>query len=361
MTTQLRQPQPYSLKPGFSLLYGIRRFFSSSGVTLFTLLILTAYLMPFAYMTTTALKDREQFAKPGAPLWPAREATYTYEEQAYPLYQVPTGQGLQAWALVKKGREESFFVDPARPEAGLIRWSGKWRTLEPAWTFSPTWQNFAEVWEKLEFIRLFGNTFWIAMLGVIGTLLSSIPVAYGFARFHIPGKQILFMILIATIILPAQVTLVPTYAFFARIGWVGTWLPLIVPHFFANAYNVFLLRQYFMTIPRELDEAAMIDGAGPFRTLISIILPQSAPAIVAVALFHFIFAWNDFFNPLIYLSTKSELQPLSVGIQTFNAIYSQQPHLIQATSLLALALPVVIFFMAQRFFMRGVVITGVEK
>jgi multiple sugar transport system permease protein len=361
MTSQLHAQPSYLTKASLDLAQARRRLPASGGITLFVLLLLAAYLMPFAYMAATALKDREQFAKPGAPLWPAREATFIYEGQSYPLYQVPTTEGLQTWALVKKGREESSFVDPAQPDAGLIQWSGRWRTLEPAWIFSPTWQNFSEVWARLEFLRLFRNTFWIAILGVIGTLLSSIPVAYGFARFNIPGKNILFMILIATIILPAQVTLVPMYAFFARIGWVGTWLPLIVPHFFANAYNVFLLRQYFLTISRELDEAAMIDGAGPLRTLISIILPQSAPAIVAVALFHFVFAWNDFFTPLIYLSTTPELQPLSVGIQTFNAIYSQQPHLIQATSLLALALPVLIFFFAQRFFMRGVVITGVEK
>jgi multiple sugar transport system permease protein len=238
--------------------------------------------------------------------------------------------------------------------------------LDAVWEFKPAWGNFLEVWQRLEvkgqpLLLLFRNTFAIAIIGVIGTLLSSIPVAYGFARFRIPGKGALFLILIATIILPTQVTLVPTYAFFARIGWTGTWLPLTVPHFFANAYNVFLLRQYFLTIPREQDEAAMIDGAGPLRTLISVILPQSFPAIAAVTLFHFFFAWNDFFGPMVYLSTRPELQPLSIGIQTFNALYSQQPHLIQSTALLGLALPVVAFFFAQRFFMQGVVITGVER
>lgn len=331
------------------------------GTTLFALLLLAAFLMPFAYMVATALKDREQFSKAGAPFWPAREATYEYEGKEYPLFNVPTDEGVQRWALVKKGREESSFVDPARPEAGLIQWTGKWRTLEPAWTLSPTWRNFEEVWNRLKFLRLIRNTFGIAITGTIGTLLSSIPVAYGFARYRFPGKGVLFLVLIATIILPAQVMLVPTYAFFVKIGWTGTWLPLIVPHFFANAYNVFLLRQYFMTIPRELDEAAMIDGAGPLRTLVSIVLPQSIPAIVAVGLFHFFFAWNDFFGPMIYLSSRPELQPLSVGIQTFNAIYSQQPHLIQSTALLGLALPVIAFFLAQRAFMQGVVITGVEK
>ena len=148
---------------------------------------------------------------------------------------------------------------------------------------------------------------------------------------------------------------------FTWLGWNGTWLPLIVPHFFANAFNVFLLRQYFMTIPREMDEAAMIDGAGPFRILRSVIVPQSIPAILAVTLFHFFLAWNDFFVPLLYLANKPELQPLSIGIQQYNALYASQPTLIQASAVLAMIVPVVIFFLAQRAFMQGVVVTGLDK
>jgi multiple sugar transport system permease protein len=157
------------------------------------------------------------------------------------------------------------------------------------------------------------------------------------------------------------VTIIPTYTFFTRIGWTGTWLPLLVPHFFANAYNVFLLRQYFMTIPRELDEAATIDGAGPMRVLTSVILPMSWPVIVAVTLFHLVFAWNDYFNPLIYLSAKPELQPIAVGLSFFNGIWGSKPPVIQAAALMAIILPAVLFFVAQRMFIQGVVVTGVEK
>ena len=128
-----------------------------------------------------------------------------------------------------------------------------------------------------------------------------------------------------------------------------------MPHLFANAYNVFLLRQYFMTIPRDLDEAALIDGASPFRVFRSVILPLSVPAIIAVSLFHFFFAWNDFFVPLLYLAGKPEIQPLSIAIQHYNALYATQPTLIQAAALMTMAVPVVIFFLAQRFYMRGVV------
>ena len=176
-----------------------------------------------------------------------------------------------------------------------------------------------------------------------------------------PGRNGLFIVMLATIVLPFQVTLIPSYALYLQLGWVGTWLPLIVPHFFANAYNVFLLRQYFLTIPRELDEAAMIDGAGPLRILRSVIVPQAIPAIVAVTLFHFFWAWNDYFLPLVYLQTVPDLQPLSVGLGRFTALYAGDPTVLQAAAILAMALPVLVFFFAQRAFMRGVVFGGVEK
>jgi multiple sugar transport system permease protein len=161
--------------------------------------------------------------------------------------------------------------------------------------------------------------------------------------------------------LPSAVTLIPTYFIFLQIGWVGTWLPLIVPAFFSWGTNVFLMRQFFMTIPRELDEAAMIDGASPFRVYASIILPQSIPAITAVSLFHFFYAWNDFFGPLIYLAGNPDKFPISVGLTAFNNLYSQSTNLIQAASIISAIIPVIIFIFAQRWFMQGVVITGVEK
>jgi multiple sugar transport system permease protein len=208
---------------------------------------------------------------------------------------------------------------------------------------------------------LFKNTFIIAIVSTIGTLISCILVAYGFARFHIPGKNILFIILISTIVLPPQATIIPLYILFAKLGWTGTWLPLLVPAFFANAYDVFLLRQYFMSIPKEMDEAAMLDGANPLRTLISVIIPQSIPAITAVTLFHFFFTWNDYFTPLVYLVGKEDLYPISVGIAKFVGTFSIYPGRAMATAVLTLILPALMFFFAQRQFMQGVVVTGVDK
>jgi multiple sugar transport system permease protein len=340
----------------------MRRFMLGASFTLFALMILTTYLSPLAYMLVTGFKSKDMLSKADAPLWPAQPAIFTYEGQAYDIYSVPTQDGkVHEWALFKKGREESLFLDPENPEAGPIQWTGRWRTLNQVWSFSLRWENFSRAWRELRMPLLLRNTLVIAVAGSVGTVLSCVAVAYGFSRFRIPGKSALFTLLVATIILPRFVTLVPTYTLFYRIGWVGTWLPLIVPHFFANAYNVFLLRQFFMTIPRDLDEAAMIDGASPLRTLISIVLPQSLPAVIAVGLGHFIWAWNDYFEPLVYLSAARDLQPIALGIQSYNSLFSTEPHLIQASSLLGLLLPVLLFFVFQRFFMRGIAFTGVEK
>lgn len=330
-------------------------------VTLLATLVLFAFLSPLLLATATALSSSEQIASLNAPPWPADAATFVYQGDEYDIYKVPTDTGTHEWALVEPGRQESGFIDPDNPEAGIITWEGSWRSLDRIWSFAPRWSNFSEVWGLLNFPRTLFNTVAITVLSTIGTLLSATLVAYGFARFRFPAKKILFTMLVATIFLPVAATIIPTYTLFLKLGWVGTWLPIIVPRFFGNAYDVFLLRQYFMTIPRQLDEAAMIDGAGPIRTLRSVILPQAIPAITAVAIFHAVFAWNDFFTPLIYLSTSPELQPLTVALARFKGIHSSDPSFIQAGTLLTVAIPVLFFFFFQRVFVRGVVFSGVEK
>lgn len=357
--------------PGYTA--SLRRITGAMLVTMLVISILAVYLSPFGYMVATSLKTRDQITN--EKILPVSPRTYTYTGEdredlrlengaILDIYHVTIEGKQRTLALATPRRNESFFLDPDNPQDGFIRWEGRWQTLAPDYALAPEWNNFAISWEGINeatFPKMVRNTLTIAILGLLGTLISSTVVAYAFARFPIPGKNLIFMILIATIILPKQVTIVPTYAFFDRIGWTGSWLPLIVPHFFANAYNVFLLRQYFRTLPRELDEAAMIDGAGPLRILVSIIIPQSYPALVAVGLFHFVFAWNDYFEPLIYLLGKRELVPISIGIQQFNFVYDQQPQLIQSTALLGLIPPVLLFIFTQRFFMRAVVVTGVDK
>jgi multiple sugar transport system permease protein len=350
-----------SFADGGPVARSLRRYLARSSVTLVAVLLLSAFLLPLAAMVTTSLQDAGQRTTPGAPFYPASPATGTYQGETFEIYAVPIDGRVRDLMLVKKGRSESTFIDPADATQTPIVWQGAWRTLQQAWVFDPKLSNFSTVWSQLNFPRLLFNTAAVAILSTLGAVLSSALVAYGFARFRFPAKNVLFVILIATIILPFQVTLIPTYAVFTKLGWNGTWLPLIVPHFFANAFNVFLLRQYFLSIPRDLDEAAMIDGAGPFRVLRSVILPLSVPALTAVTLFHFFYSWNDFFLPLLYLSGKPDLQTLPIAIQQYNALYVSQPTLIQAAALMTMAVPVVVFFLAQRAFMRGVVITGVEK
>ena len=330
-------------------------------LTLIAVLLVAAFLSPLLRAATSSVKSTEQLGQSGAPLLPSDIATFEFEGEPVELFKVPIDGTVREMGLLKRGRTESEFIDPANPTAAPITWQGSWRTLEPVWVLAPHFENYGRVWDLIDYPRLLFNTIAIALISTFGTLVSCVLVAYGFARFRFPGRGLLFTLLIATIFLPAAVTIIPTYTIFVKIGWVGSWLPLLVPTFFANAYDVFLMRQYFMTIPTEMDEAAAIDGAGPFRTLWSVLLPQAWPVVIAVGIFHLVYSWNDFFAPLIYLSSKPELQPLAVGLSRFNGVHYRDPGLIQAGTLMTMVIPVVAFLLTQRFFTRGIVITGVEK
>jgi len=340
----------------------IRNRITATLVTSFALAILILFLIPLFYGIVTALKTDAQFSQIGAPWWPATEAQYEYEGSTYAVYRVPMEDGrIRDMALVVPGRQESQLVDIDNPEEGLITWQGSWRALDRDWEFDPQWGNFRAAWDTINFPRLLWNTVKYAGITTFGAVFSSALVAYGFARFRIPKKNVLFMLMLSTVILPGAVTLIPTYFVYLQLGWVGTWLPLMIPAFFGWGTNVFLIRQFIMSIPLDLDEAAAIDGASPIRIFFSIILPQAVPALTAVSLFHFFWAWNDYFNPLIYLVGHPEKFPITIGLTAFNNLYSGQTNLIQAASLISAVIPVIIFFFAQRIFMQGVVITGVEK
>lgn len=345
---------------------------NSLFVTVLAAALVAIFLSPFAFMVLTSLKTREQISVVGAPIWPAAQPKYEYQGKEVDVFVVPLSQcdgfdtnstDTSNLAITKKGRQESTFIDPSNLERGEFVCRVSWRALDRPWVLSPTWANYQEVWNTIPngYWRLLGNTVFYAVITMIGTVISCILVAYGFARFRFPGRDFMFLILISTLFLPGAVTIIPTYSFWQKLGLVGTWWPLVLPHFFANAYNVFLFRQYFLTLPRELDESAMIDGAGPLRILWSILIPQSYPVIIAVVVFHIVFAWNDYFGPLIYLSTARENWPISVALSSFNGIYGQQPQLIQAGAFLAILLPMLLFFVAQRFFIQGIVVTGVDK
>jgi multiple sugar transport system permease protein len=331
------------------------------GTTAMAAAILAAFLMPMGYAFITSVKTKGQASDPEAPILPSEPATFEYQGEELDLLIVPIDGVERELAIVRKGRQSSEFIDPANPDAGVIVWEGIWRQLDPVRQPAWRWENYREAWEFISFPRLLYWTLLYAFVTMVGAVGSSAFAAYGFSRFKFPGRGTLFMVLIGTIILPPAVTLIPMYAVFTAIGWTGTWLPLIVPLMFGNAYNVFLLRQYFLTIPREMEQAASVDGAGPLRTFLQVILPQAVPALTAVSLFHFFFAWNDFFNPLIFLAGNRDIVPISVGLSFFNGTYDTDPNLIMAASFIALIIPLIIFFFSQRVFLSGIVVSGAEK
>jgi len=210
----------------------------------------------------------------------------------------------------------------------------------------------------ITFLTYLGNTLMIAVLGVIGTVLSSSLAAYGLARIRWKGRGLLFAITLATMMVPFPVIMIPLYGVFRELGWIGTTLPLWVPAFFGGAFNIFLLRQFFLTIPDELSDAARIDGASELRIWWDIVMPLAKPALAVVALFHFLYAWNDFLGPLIFL-TRPETFTLALGLQQYQSQSGgSEWHLLMAASVLLVLPIIVLFFFAQRTFIQGIATTG---
>jgi multiple sugar transport system permease protein len=337
-------------------------FTGTAMLNLFLFLFLLAYLSPLPFMVIASLTPRDQFLDYMAPVLPSERVTFHYEGKDLVVYKVPTEQGIKNWALYKPTRQSSLFIDPANPSAGPISWQGQWRILKPVYRLHPTLDNFKAFLSIAKMWVYFKNTLIVAAISEVGVLLSSIAVAYGFSRFRIPGGRYLFFLLIATIIIPSNITLVPTYYLFSGhvLNWIGTWLPLIVPHFFGSAIMIFLLRQNFKSIPRDLDEAAMLDGAGPLRILISVILPQSIPVVTTVALLHFFYIWNETRLSSLYLGVAPDLQLVSFAVQR-NQSYFFTPETLMVGALMVMIIPVIVLFLSQRFFMQDMIVTQIEK
>jgi len=228
----------------------------------------------------------------------------------------------------------------------------------PEWIPNPVmWQNYPDALTARPFARYYKNTFIITILSVIGQVISSAIVAYGFARFRFPGRNFLFIIVLTTLMIPFQMLIIPRFILFKELGWLDTFLPLIVPNFFGGAFSIFLLRQYFMTVPLELDEAAKIDGANAFQRFWNIMMPLARPALGAVAVFEFMSTWQDFLGPLIYLSSDKNYT-VSVGLAAFRNDYFTAWHLFMAAAAVAMLVPLVVFFIAQKYFISGVTLTG---
>jgi multiple sugar transport system permease protein len=219
------------------------------------------------------------------------------------------------------------------------------------------WSNFSNAVNFFPFVQYLTNTLIICAGAVIGTLLSNSLIAYGLSRIQWPGRNLLFILLLGTLLLPYQVTLIPLFILFAHMHWVDTYLPLIVPAFFGNAFFMFLLRQFFLTIPAELGEAVRVDGGSELTIFARIVIPLSTPALAVVALFTFINTWNDFLGPLVYLRTQSKYT-LSIGLSTFLGQYGSQWSWLMAASALVFIPIVILFFFTQRTFIQGITFTG---
>lgn len=230
-------------------------------------------------------------------------------------------------------------------------------------TFFPekiVWENYLDTIAAFPFWRYARNTLFITVLVVIGNVLSNSFIAYGFAKLDFPGKKLMFALVLSTIMIPGFVTMIPQYVLFSKIGWVGTYLPLIVPSFFGNAFNIFLMRQFYLSINNELIEAAEIDGANHLYIWSHLMLPLTKPALITIAINSFNAAWNDFLGPLLYIQDQ-EKYTLQIGLQVFQNQATTQWNYLMAGATLVLIPTILLFFFAQRYFIEGMDLTGGSK
>jgi multiple sugar transport system permease protein len=224
---------------------------------------------------------------------------------------------------------------------------------------NPQWQNYSQLFSDFPFARFILNSLFIATINIIGQVFSCSLVAFSFARLRFPGKNILFIMLLSTLMLPGQVLIIPTFALFNRIGWVDTYLPLTVPSFFGSAFFIFLMRQYILTIPRELDEAARIDGASTLKIFWHIILPLARPPLILIIVTTFLSSWNDFLGPLLYLS-EYDSYTIQLGLNMLKGRYNIEWHLIMAGAVIAILPCLVLFFITQRYLIGGIANVGIK-
>ena len=378
------------------------------GIRFFTYLALTAcsvvFALPFVWVIVTSLKPVEQ-TMTIPPTWIPK--TYYIQVAGKPL-EVKKGvvtQEAGVIAVVKDGpkRGERVFVADSQLKDGkallqvqvadrieenyyavdiekkiqpgwlqvIEKFSTQYEKIEPYWTFVPPQEvtekvkfwftNYLDVFAKIPFLNYAKNTLIVCILGVIGMTFSSALVAYGFSRITWKGRDFIFTLTLASMMIPFAVVMVPLYGVFKNFGWIGTLKPLWFPCFFGGAFNIFLLKQFFMTIPRDLTDAARVDGCNEFEIFWRIILPLSKPALSVVALFHFMYAWNDFMGPLIYLTNK-DTYTLSLGLQVFQSQHGgTEWHLLMAASAMVLLPILILFFFAQKTFIQGVALTGLKE
>lgn len=224
---------------------------------------------------------------------------------------------------------------------------------------NPLWSNYVDIFVQVPFARFILNSFEIALLGVVGQLLTTSLAGFAFARLRFWGRDAWFAVFLSTLMIPYQVTLVPQYLIFNELGWINTHLPLIVPFWFGGVFGTFLTRQFFLTIPQDLSDAAKVDGCDPFRMYWQIFMPLAGPVLATLAVFTFMARWNDLLGPLIYLN-KFELMTVTIGITYFQGLYYSEFPLLMAASLVSVLPTLLLFVVAQKYFVQGVVLSGLK-
>jgi multiple sugar transport system permease protein len=317
------------------------------------------FALPFVWLVSTSLKaDDAVFEFP--PYWiPSQKeiirvagkprGVFTLAEQGQTVKVVrlaESPQGARVRVLEPQARVgEEMTVKP--------------ELLKPVRRIFFRWENYPRALKTFPFLLYAGNTLYIAVLCVLGTLLSASIVAYGFSRVQWPGRDIVFILVLATMMLPDQALVLPRFIMFRHMGWIGSFKPLVVPAFFGTAFDIFLLRQFFLTLPGELSDAARIDGCSELGILWRIIMPLSKPALATVALLTFIWAWLDFMGPLVYLNDES-MYTLALGLAAFLGRHGADWSGLMAAGTVVIAPIIIIFFFAQRTFIRGIALTGMK-
>ncbi|NUL81431.1 MAG: carbohydrate ABC transporter permease [Armatimonadetes bacterium] len=323
------------------------------------------FSVPFAWLIVTSFKEDIDMSK-FPPVWvPKRQIERQIGDQRYPISIVHVdGRPAEAAVLENlESGEQRLRILPPDPNAGeeIVRLRSE---ITPIRKVGLRWENYRDALRFLPeeaekgwaFLR---NTLVLAVLNIIGIVLSSSMVAFGFARLRFPGRDAMFALMMATMMLPGAVTMLPVFLIFRSLGWVDTLNPLWVPAFFASAFSVFLFRQFMMTIPLELEEAAKLDGCTPFGIYWRVALPLIKPAMAAITIMTFLGAWNNFMGPLIYINSPEKM-PVAYALQLFQTDHGGEPGMLMAACTMVMSPVVALFFFTQRYFIQGVTLTGLK-
>lgn len=322
-----------------------------------------AVIYPVISMACSSLSSKTVIKTQPASLVPieGKQVTidgYGVKGKKYFLYNVEIDGEVKQLAYVDKEDKLWKYVNPDNPSEEYL--AAPATPDDRVRTIRFNWANYPEALKKADFLKYIKNTLFILVISTFGAVLSSTLVAYGFARFPFKGRNTLFIILLATMMLPEQVSLIPSFLIYKWLGWYNTYLPLTVASFFASsAWNVFLIRQFMMGLPVELDEAAKMDGCGPFRNLFYVIIPQSSAVLITITLNTAIYWWNEYFYSLVYIQDR-DLYTVSLGLQSFDALYFNNSGIKGAATMMMLVPPVILFFFFQRYFIQGTVVSGVK-